>query len=139
MPAPIAQPRHGKNNLITDRKDGAHRQPEQIAASGRYVLAQGARYEDVACRVHLVVELGVHEMHLPQIRLLRIRCHATAMLHCAPRVRVTFDADTGEQSDRRLGCLAEFVVIARVHADDNPVALGTTLATLPGTAKRACS
>ena len=74
-----------------------------------------------AAVAQLGVDLGVHQVHLSQIRLRRIARDARAVLDGGPEMRVAFDPEPGEQLDgvdRRLG---ERVRRAPMHCDDYTV------------------
>ena len=65
----------------------------------RDVLAHQPRRHVEAGGAQLVVELGVDQVHLPQVRLGRVTPHARAVLDRLADVRVTVDAEPCHQQD----------------------------------------
>src|SRR6476659_6867865 len=94
------------------------RKLEQRDTARRDVLPQLTRTHREAGRGELVVQLGVNEVHLPEIRLRRIARQARAMLYGDAEMGVAIDAQAFNQSNRRLILLAERVRIASRDGDD---------------------
>ena len=84
----------------------------------------------------LVVQLGVDEVDLAQVRLARVTGHPRAVLHQLAQVRVAAHAEAGDQLDARPGRLAELVPPIAAHGRD----LAVHLAVRPASAARpACA
>ena len=67
---------------------------------------------------NLVEEFGHDEMHLAEVWLRRILRNATAVLHRGTEVRVTFDTESGDQSDRVGRVFRELIFLDAVYGKD---------------------
>jgi len=83
----------------------ARRQREQVHAARRDVLAHLPWRDGEARGPQLVVQLGVDQVDLPEVRPARVACHPRAMLHGRARMRVALDAEPGDETDALLGRL----------------------------------
>ena len=72
----IPQPCNLDDHLRTEPKSGASREAEEVEATCGHVLAKIARFDREPTRTQLIVQLGVDQMHLAQIRLRRVPCDA---------------------------------------------------------------
>jgi hypothetical protein len=64
------------DHLGTEPKPGANREAKEVEAAGGHVLAKIARFDREPSRTQLVVQLGVDQMHLAEIRLRWVSCDA---------------------------------------------------------------
>src|SRR5574337_9975 len=97
--ARVAQSGHLNDCLPAESKLGADRQGEQVDAAGRDVLAHlTGRYIEPGSP-QFVVQFGVDQVDLPQVRLGRVDRHSRAVLDRSPKVRVTFHAEAREQTN----------------------------------------
>ncbi len=103
------------------RQAGAGGQAEQVDPAGRDVLTHLARPDDDALIPQRVVQLGVDEVDLAQVRLRRVTPYPGPVLHGDPRMGVALDAETLQQADRRPPRLGERVAGAGVHGLDPTV------------------
>src|SRR5205807_1301281 len=99
------------------------RQSEQIDSSRGYILSHlPGRYRK-ASGAQLVVKLGVDQMNLAQIGLIRISRQSGEMLHGRPEVGIAFDAQTGQEADALLVPLTHGVRLAAAHCLNNSLSL----------------
>ena len=116
--ARVAQTGHLEDDVGTEVQAGAARQPQQVDAARRHVLAQVGR-SDVEARLgELVEQLGVHEVDLAQVGLRRVGPHPAAVLHGLAGVRVPDDAQTFDDLHAGTQVLAEVVGRAGGHRHD---------------------
>lgn len=69
LPAGVAQPRDLDDRLIAEREPRAARQGQQVDPAGRDVLPHLTGGDREAGPPELIVQLGVDQMDLPEIRL----------------------------------------------------------------------
>src|SRR5680860_1455513 len=67
---------------------------------------------------HLVEELGVDEVDLPQVRLIRVPSHPRPVFDRRTAVRVALHAEPLQQPDNGARCLGEFVDCADTDRGD---------------------
>ena len=67
------------------------------------------------------MKLRMDDVHLPQVRLVRVDRDARAVLHGDARMRVTFDAESRDQADRLLIRFGHAVCRAATHRHDHPM------------------
>jgi hypothetical protein len=95
--ARIAQVGDFDDRRLPETKARAGGQPEQIDP------ARGDVFPHLTCRNdkpffrELVVQLGVDQVYLAQVRCFGEVCHSRAMLDRAARMRVTFDSEPDQQ------------------------------------------
>lgn len=116
----IAQSGHLNDRVGTEVQPGAAGQAEEVQAAGGDVLAHLPRCDIEAAISQLVVELGMNEVDLPQVRLCRVGPNSGAMLHGHPGVRIVVHPDTGDKVDAVRIQLAECVHTATADGDDFP-------------------
>ena len=78
---------------VTNSKQAAGGQIQQIDTASRDVLAHLAGGHFNAALQELVEQFSMNEMHLPQIRLIRIPPDSRQMLDAIPQVCVALDAE----------------------------------------------
>ena len=116
--ARIPQPGELDDHLGPETKSRANREAEEVDSACGHVLAEIARSDREPGRTQLVVQLGVDEVDLAQIRLRRIPRHARAMPDRGALMRVSVDAQPRDEPDTCLRGLAEGVAGAPGHGDD---------------------
>lgn len=90
--ARIPQPGELDDHLGTEPKSGASREAEEVDSPCGHVLAEIARSDREPRRTQLVVQLGVDEVHLAQIRLPWVPRHARAVSDRGALMSVSLDA-----------------------------------------------
>lgn len=110
------------DHSLADREPGARRQGQQIEAAGGDVLAHVARPDPEPLCDKGLVQFGVNQMDLAQVRLRRIASHARPMLDGHARMTVVLHATPRQQGDRRLFRLGKAMVTAA--ADRNNMTWG---------------
>ncbi len=93
----VAQPGHLDDRVGTDVQPAAARKAEEVEAAGGDVLAQLPRCDVEAAIPQLVVEFGMNEVNLPQVRRSPVRPNSGAMLHGHPGMRIVVHPDTDEE------------------------------------------
>lgn len=116
----VAQPGHLDDRVGTEMQPGAARQTEQVEAAGGDVLAHLSGCDVEAALSQLVVEFGMNEVNLPQVRRSRVGPNSGAMLHGHPGMRIVVHPDTGDELDAVLILLAELVHSTTADRDDFP-------------------
>ena len=91
---------------------------EEIDATCSHVLAEIARFDREPSRTKLVVQLGVDEVHLPQVRLQRVPRHARPVPDGDALMRVSLHAQPRDETDTGLRRLAEGVAATPCDGDD---------------------
>ena len=92
----IPQSRHLQHHLPANPQQTTARQSKQIDAPGRNILAHIPRRYLKPLLPNLRKQLAMDQIHLPQIRLARIRRHPRAMLHPNPQVSIPLNAKPGQ-------------------------------------------
>src|SRR5215472_19190044 len=119
LAARVAQPGHLDDRRAAEMEPGAGRQSEQINAAHRDILAHLPGRDAEAGFAQFVMQFGMNEVDLAQIRLARIAFDARAVLHARAGMRVAFDAEPREQPDTLFVRLAHCVPGAAAHSDDH--------------------
>src|SRR5215813_11289882 len=109
LDARIAQPSDLDQRAGAEQQPGTGREPEQVNAAGRHVLAHVAWRYLVPEQIQFVMQFGVDQMYLAQVRRIRIAGDPGQVLDRATRVHVAFDAESGYEFDRIPDRLAEGV------------------------------
>ena len=102
----------------TEPESSANREAKEVDSACRHVLAEIARSDRESSRAQLVVQLGVDEVHLAQIRLPRVPRHARPVPDRGALMRVSLDAQPRDEPDACLRGLAEGVAGTPSHAND---------------------
>lgn len=111
----VSKSREGDERVGAESKHRARWQAEQLQTARGDVLAEGAWGNDVTFGTELVVELGVDQMHLPEIGLSRIGCDSRPVLHSGAEVGIAGYAQAGDERNL-LGCrLAEPMCRTRMN------------------------
>jgi N-acyl homoserine lactone hydrolase len=116
----IAQAGHLNDRCGTDIQKGAPREAQEADATGSDVLPHLARFNIEAAFTKLVVELGLDQVNLSQVRLARVGPEPGAVLHGHPGVRVVVHTDTGHKPDAVRIRLAQLVHSAPADRHDFP-------------------
>jgi len=106
------------DGIGTQAKRGAHRQLAEFETTGGDVLAEPATGHIETVGQQSLVHLASHEMHLTQIRPVRVLLLAAQMLRGGTSMGVTLDADTGDEGDLLDGTLGEGVIGVAVETHD---------------------
>ena len=112
LQAGIAQPGEFHDCLGTESQASPSWKLQQIDSMGGDILSEFARGD---LGGHLVEQLRMNEVNLPEIRLRGIASHPRKMLHGCAEVRVAFDTEAGHKGDGFSGWLAEAVFIVAAH------------------------
>src|SRR5688572_22686771 len=91
---------------------------EEGDAAGRDVLAHQAGEYRKSAGNQLFVQLGVDEVDLTEVRLVRVTSDTRAVLHGRSRVSVTLNAEIGHKTDHWLRPLGHCVSRAAAHSSD---------------------
>ena len=92
---------------------------EHVEAGGGDVLAERARRHPEALARQHVQHLAVEQVHLAQVRLVRVALDAAAVAHGGAGVCVALDADPRDELERRAGLLRERVLGGTVQGADS--------------------
>ena len=112
LQAGIAQPGEFHNCLRAESQASTSWKLQQVDSFGGDILAELAR-GDVGS--HLVEQLRMNEVNLPEIRLRGIASDPREMLHCRAEVRVPFHTEPGDKGDGFSRWLREAVFIVAAH------------------------
>lgn len=107
---------------LANREPGARRQGQQIEAAGGDVLAHVARPDLDPLGEERLMQLGVDQMDLTQVRLVGVARDPRPVLHSLARMTVALHAKPRQQGDRRLFRLGKAMVTAA--ADRNNMTWG---------------
>src|SRR3954452_7500300 len=125
LDARIAQAGDFNDSAVAEMQPSPARQLQQVDTRGGDVLAEIAGPYGEARRMHFVEQLGVHQMHLAQIRLRRIPADVRTMLDGLAHMGVAIDAQSLDEPDAEARDLAE--VMASAQADGGHAADQTHL------------
>lgn len=97
--AGVAESGQFDSRRVSQAELGSGREAEQVDAMGGYVLAHHSRPESETATTELVVELGVEEMDLTQVRLGRVLTNPRPMLDRPAKMSIALDTETREKTD----------------------------------------
>jgi hypothetical protein len=104
---------------ITDAQRRADGKGRQIETSRGDVLSEVTRPDCEAGRSQILLELSVHQVHLPQVRLERIRRHPRPVLHRRTEMGIALDAHPRNEDELILFALRERVRLAPVKVSND--------------------
>lgn len=113
------QPRHFHYSVRSQVQLRSSRQSKQVDATRGDVFPDISRPNLKTGQSHFVEELGMDQMHLPQIRGIRVLCNSRTMLDSRPKVRIAFYPEPRKKPDRLLICLAERMRCASANGYDD--------------------
>jgi hypothetical protein len=96
-------------------------QAQEIDPASGDVLAHVPWPNRKAAGSELRQELGVNEVHLPEVWLAGVPSHPGEMLHGAATVRILLHTETGPHPNHGLRHLAEGVAVAEADGDNRGV------------------
>ncbi|MCW2756505.1 MAG: hypothetical protein JWO46_251 [Nocardioidaceae bacterium] len=114
----VAQTGDLDDRLVAEQQQCAGGEGEQVDAAGGDVLAEVAGADHVTLGSQLVEELGVQQVDLAEVRLVRVAGDPGQVLDQHAGVRVAVDPEPGDQLDLGDRLLAEPVLRVAVHGFD---------------------
>ena len=110
LQARVPQPGHLHHGLRAEHQPRPGRQAEQVDSARRDVLPHVPGGDPVPQKIQLVVQLGMDQVDLAQVRGRWVTGYPRPVLDRAPGVHVSLDADAGDESDPVADRLAERVL-----------------------------
>lgn len=101
-----------------DLEQRALRERQEIQPTRENVLTHVAGMDVEPSSVELVMQFGVNEVDLTEIRLVRVLRDAREVLDGSASMRVTFDAETFDQANFWFGLLDEVVAAGAADRED---------------------
>jgi len=117
----IPESRHLDHGVGAQAKPGPGRQPEQVDAARGDVLPHLAGRQRESGRTELVVELGVDQVDLAEIRRLGILPQPRAVLDGRTEMSIALDTQAAQQRDPIPRPLLDRVALAQAHRRYDPV------------------
>lgn len=119
LTARVAQAGDLDDRVRPEPQAGSGGQREQVDTAGEHVLTEGPRAHGETGCGEFVQQLGVHQVHLAQVGCGGIALDPGEVLHGRTRVRVTLDAEAGDQRDPFAGLLGEAMPVVGGHRFDD--------------------
>jgi len=102
-------------NIVADSKHRPDWEADEVESRRGDVLSELARANLVARFSNFLEQLRHHQMHLAQVRLVRVSSDPGSVLHRRPEVGIANHSEAGFESDRCLRILRELVRRGSMH------------------------